>query len=38
VLRDILMNLKNALLITEDDGYYYIPDPVLRIAIKNIRA
>ena len=38
VLRDILMNLKNALLITDDDGYYYIPDPVLRIAIKNIRA
>jgi hypothetical protein len=26
------------LLITDDDGYYYIPDPVLRIAIKNIRA
>jgi AAA+ ATPase superfamily predicted ATPase len=38
VLRDILMNLKNAMLIAEDDGYYYIPDPVLRIAIKNIRA
>jgi len=26
------------MLITENDGYYYIPDPVLRIAIKNIRA
>jgi AAA+ ATPase superfamily predicted ATPase len=38
VLRDILMNLKNAMLIAEDEGYYYIPDTVLRIAIKNIRA
>jgi len=26
------------MLITENDGYYYIPDPALRIAIKNIRA
>jgi AAA+ ATPase superfamily predicted ATPase len=38
VLRDILMNLKNAMLIAEDDGYYYIPDPILRLAIRNIRA
>jgi len=38
VLRHILMNLKNAILIAENDGYCYIPDPVLRIAIKNIRA
>jgi len=26
------------MLITENDGYYYISNPVLRIAIKNIRA
>jgi len=38
VLRHILMNLKNAILIAENDGYCYIPDLVLRIAIKNIRA
>jgi hypothetical protein len=38
VLRDILMNLKNAMLIAEDDEYYYIPDSILRLAIRNIRA
>jgi AAA+ ATPase superfamily predicted ATPase len=37
VLRDILLNLKNAMLIAEDDGYYYIPDSILRIAIRSIR-
>jgi len=37
ILRDILRNLKNAMLISEDNGYYYILDPILRTAIKNIR-
>ena len=37
ILRDILGSLRNAMLISEDNGYYYIPDPILRIVVKNIK-
>jgi AAA+ ATPase superfamily predicted ATPase len=35
ILQDILRNLKNAMLISEDNRYYHIPDPILRTYIKH---
>ncbi|MEM2541149.1 MAG: ATP-binding protein [Candidatus Methanomethylicia archaeon] len=37
ILWDMLRSLRSAMLISEDNGYYYIPDPILRIVIKNIK-
>lgn len=36
VLRDILRNLMNAMFISEDNNYYYIPDPILRVTVKKV--
>ena len=37
ILNDILKNLKSAMIIEEDNGYYWIEDPITKEAIKKLR-
>ena len=37
ILNDILKNLKSAMIIEEDNGYYWIEDPITKEAVKKLR-
>ncbi len=37
VLNDILKNLTSAMIVEEDEGYYWIEDPITKEAIKKLR-
>jgi len=37
VLNDILSNLSSAMIIEEEEGYYWIEDPIMKEAVKRLR-